>query len=300
MSSLYKTLFCMIVCIALANAFEIDYEALPSDRCIVVSRYSYEVDCSIAFKEELIVPLEGSLTVFNTLEAALAWCKLKNPIIDIIGTVYITEYAISKRLEYYGGDIVINGVDYVDPEDETKTMKSVLVGLSNFQIQKDSISVTFNNLILDGCGTKDSIFLSTFNQDSHLNSEYRNVLASFYKGNGFHCYLGENLIIENSTIINYSGNMAVCHVNCLFGQSTIRHNNFLNIAGQAIALFGVAYDIGFNNHCCSEGYYQNCYYVNADCFAFDDFDVGEFVFLNNNNTICDENKVSSILDQLNN
>lgn len=289
MNSLCKVLLCMTVCIAYASAYD---GFIPDDRCVVVSKYSYEVDCSLAYLQEPLVPLEPSATVFSTLEAALAWCSHDPMIIDIMGTVYITDAALNNKLMYLGVDIVINGIDYVDPEDESKTRQSALVGLSNFKILDDNTSVTFNNLLIDGCGTKDSIFFSKFDHNL-VSSEYHTFLAPFFKEGGLRCFLGRNLIIENSTVTDYAGPMAVCHINPLVGKSTIRHNNFFDISGHAVAISEVEYDVSYNTHCKCGKKYKDCYFINRAALGYG---ISEYVF--SKNVLCDADEVSIFVEQL--
>lgn len=84
---------------------------------------------------------------FVRLEDAVEFCPFNPVLIETIGTVYVHEAPV-----YPGtNDIIIHGVS-VDGQ------RSTLVGLGNFDITQNGVSVTVNNLDFEGCLTKSPVF----------------------------------------------------------------------------------------------------------------------------------------------
>lgn len=180
----------IISTLAITNAQHFSYEALSgTDNCVVVSQYTMP-DCNIKLPEKPIPSiLDGSLTVYTSLEEALYRCPYDPVKIDIMGRVYVTEAATNQNLWYnQSKNLVITGIP------SASKIQSSLVGLKNFQFKYDNITVEFKNLIIEGCSTKDPLFLSR-NKYDQLSP----------------CFTGKQLFFDHTFISNYHSEKVLCH-----------------------------------------------------------------------------------------
>lgn len=144
------------------------------------------------------IPLNGSQIVYASFEDALAQCPFNPVYIEIVGTVYISASAANLNFWYnQTKDLIINGItqettsapinvttqvlqnvtyfnatsntsiiveEYVNVttlQNGTQTnVSSVLVGFKNLQVKYQNISIVIANIVLDGCYSNNSVFLT--------------------------------------------------------------------------------------------------------------------------------------------
>jgi hypothetical protein len=183
-----------------------------TNACIIVNEYSIP-DCNLAPPDRIIpnttispcpgslaptrtaAQLNGTQTIFTTIEDALQYCPYDPVLIQFTGTLYRTSdvivyYNQSKDLIIQGiptvvvtpstnlSSLVLVNVSYfntttnqteITQEEQTvitvqpgynTTYQPVLVGVMNLQMLYTNISVSLIGYISEGCGTEDGFFYS--------------------------------------------------------------------------------------------------------------------------------------------
>ena len=147
-------------CIIRADYAPPDCTLAPPDRFIPEEEPNPYLECSKdgnANEDESELIFADTQMIFEQLEDAIDNCPYDPVLIEFTGTIYM----LNNPFIYYNGtkDIIFRGISQF-VEGYTEELKSVIVGLKDWQIKHQNISITFDNVVLEGCSTKGPIFFN--------------------------------------------------------------------------------------------------------------------------------------------